>query len=122
TNSWKTQGIDVQVLFEIRIARRARTTGAQSSPPLSSGSNNFNSRRRDIFTDNRSQRSESNHDPSARSKVLLPDLDSKGRPTCLSSPDDTYCESVQNYPKIFYILEKNLLFIIPCSFRLLSQP
>ncbi|XP_054168153.1 protein spaetzle 5-like [Oppia nitens] len=33
-----------------------------------------------------------------RSKVLLPNLDSKGRPTCLTNPDDTYCEIVPNYP------------------------
>ena len=47
------------------VSSRARTTGA-SSPSLSSGSNNFNSRRRDIFTDNRSQRSESTHVRKAR--------------------------------------------------------
>ncbi|CAG2111494.1 unnamed protein product [Medioppia subpectinata] len=42
--------------------------------------------------------SESQKKLTERAKVLLPDLDSKGRPTCLSSPDDTFCEAVQNYP------------------------
>lgn len=35
----------------------------------------------------------------SRQAVLLPDLDSQGKPQCLSHPSDTFCESVNNYPK-----------------------
>ncbi len=33
-----------------------------------------------------------------RTHLLLPDLDSTGRPRCLTVPNDTFCESVTNYP------------------------
>lgn len=35
----------------------------------------------------------------SRQAFLLPDLDSQGKPQCLSHPSDTFCESVNNYPK-----------------------
>lgn len=36
-----------------------------------------------------------------RSQVLMPPIDpSSGKPSCISSPDETFCESVNNYPKI----------------------
>lgn len=34
-----------------------------------------------------------------RKQLLVPDLDTSGNPTCLSNPSDTFCESVQNYPR-----------------------
>nr|XP_046916194.1 uncharacterized protein LOC124496681 isoform X1 [Dermatophagoides farinae] len=33
-----------------------------------------------------------------RSNILLPKLEQTGRPSCLTTPDDTFCENVDNYP------------------------
>ncbi|XP_015786692.1 protein spaetzle [Tetranychus urticae] len=38
--------------------------------------------------------------PQARPKVLLPDLDENGVPKCVKNPDDTFCENVDNYPRV----------------------
>lgn len=35
----------------------------------------------------------------SRKMVLIPDLDAEGNPLCLSSPSDTFCESVPDYPR-----------------------
>lgn len=34
-----------------------------------------------------------------RPNILLPKLEQTGRPSCLTTPDDTFCENVDNYPK-----------------------
>lgn len=34
-----------------------------------------------------------------RINILLPKLSDSGKPSCIETPDDTYCESVDNYPK-----------------------
>jgi hypothetical protein len=33
-----------------------------------------------------------------RTRLLLPNFDLSGRPRCLTVPNDTFCESVANYP------------------------
>ncbi|KAH9501778.1 hypothetical protein DERF_012593 [Dermatophagoides farinae] len=33
-----------------------------------------------------------------RPNILLPKLEQTGRPSCLTTPDDTFCENVDNYP------------------------
>ncbi|XP_053214605.1 protein spaetzle-like [Panonychus citri] len=40
------------------------------------------------------------HQPQARPKVLLPDLNENGVPKCVKQPDDTFCEQVDNYPRV----------------------
>lgn len=34
-----------------------------------------------------------------RIQILLPKIEASGRPSCIKSPDDTYCEDVPSYPK-----------------------
>ena len=34
-----------------------------------------------------------------RQNILLPKLESSGRPSCVQSPDDTFCEVTEHYPE-----------------------
>ncbi|KAI1291913.1 Protein spaetzle [Halotydeus destructor] len=46
--------------------------------------------------------------------LLLPSMDSTGKPECLRSPTDTYCETVPNYPKMEL---KTDIHLSPSEFR-----
>ncbi len=45
-----------------------------------------------------SDRNDSQTNVKPRTHLLLPHLDSTGRPRCLTVPNDTFCESIDNYP------------------------